>query len=109
MNPLPLIPTPLAQRWREFRFRIVPILVFLGALLVLTMMWRQYVAPPTMVGQVESMTAYVSSPKAGPLAQLNLACLQRVQAGEPLPQKMKSAPKGLTLSFDHVHAEIHPL
>ena len=82
MNPLPLIPTPLAQRWREFRFRIVPILVFLGALLVLTMMWRQYVAPPTLVGQVESMTTYVSSPKAGMLAQLNLARLQRVKAGD---------------------------
>jgi len=52
MNPLPVIPTPLAQRWREFRFRIVPILVFLGVLLVLTVMWRQFVSPPMLVGQV---------------------------------------------------------
>ncbi|PYJ83425.1 MAG: hypothetical protein DME22_15770, partial [Verrucomicrobia bacterium] len=63
MNPLPVIPTPPAQRWREFRFRAFPILAFFGVLLVLTTMWRQYVTPPTLVGQVEPITAYVTSPK----------------------------------------------
>ena len=109
MNPLPLIPTPPAQRWREFRFRIVPILVFLGALLVLTMMWRQYVAPPTLVGQVESMTAYVSSPKAGTLAQLNLTRMQRVKAGDPVAQVITTDPKVLTSSLAVIQAEIQLL
>ena len=96
MNPLPVIPTPLAQRWREFRFRIVPILVFLGVLLVLTVMWRQYVSPPILVGQVEPMTAYVTSPKPGTLAQLNLARMQRVKAGDPVGQVITTDPKVLT-------------
>ena len=109
MNPLPLIPTPLAQGWREFRFRIVPILVFLGALLLLSTMWRQYVLPPTLVGQVESMTAYVSSPKAGTLAQLNLARLQRVKAGDPVAQVITTDPKVLTSSLAVIQAEIQLL
>src|SRR5438132_11320515 len=109
MNPLPVIPTPLAQRWREFRFRVVPILVFFGALLLLSTMWRQYVLPPTLVGQVESMTAYVSSAKAGTLAQLNLARMQRVNAGDPVAQVITTDPKVLASSLAVIQAEIQLL
>src|SRR2546427_288566 len=109
MNPLPVIPTPLAQRWREFRFRIVPILVFSGVLLVLTVMWRRYVAPPTMVGQVEPITAYVTSPKPGTLAQLNLARMQRVKSGDPVAQVITTDPKVLTSSLAVIQAEIQLL
>ena len=109
MNPLPVIPTPLAQRWREFRFRFVPILVFLGVLLVLTVMWRQYVSPPMLVGQVEPITAYVTSPKPGTLAQLNLARMQRVKAGDPVAQVITTDPKVLTSSLAVIQAEIQLL
>ena len=109
MNPLPVIPTPLAQRWREFRFRVVPLLVFSGVLLVLAVMWRQYVAPPTMVGQVEPITAYVTSPKPGTLAQLNLARMQRVKSGDPVAQVIITDPKVLTSSLAVIQAEIQLL
>src|SRR6266516_4475526 len=109
MNSLSVIPTPLAQRWREFRFPIVPILVFLGLLLVLTVMWRQYVSPPMLVGQVEPMTAYVTSPKPGTLAQLNLARMQRVKAGDPVGQVITTDPKVLTSSLAVIQAEIQLL
>src|SRR3989440_292397 len=109
MNPLPVIPTPPAQRWREFRFRAFPILAFFGVLLVLTTMWRQYVTPPTMVGQVEPITAYVTSPKPGTLAQLNLARMQRVKSGDPVAQVIITDPKVLTSSLAVIQAEIQLL
>src|SRR6266480_6036627 len=109
MNPLPVIPTPPAQRWREFRFRAVPILAFLAVLLVLTAMWRQYVTPPTLVGQVEPITAYVTSPKPGTLAQLNLARMQRVKAGDPVAQVITTDPRVLTSSLAVIQAEIQLL
>jgi multidrug resistance efflux pump len=109
MNPLPVIPTPLAQRWREFRLRVLPILTFLGVLLVLTVMWRQYVTPPTLVGQVEPITAYVTSLKPGTLAQLNLARMQRVKAGDPVAQVITTDPKVLTSSLAVIQAEIQLL
>ena len=69
MNPLPVIPTPSAHRWREFRIRALPFLVFVGVLVLLAMMWRRYVAPPSLVGQVEPITAYVTSPRPGTVTQ----------------------------------------
>src|SRR5438445_13366280 len=109
MNPLPVIPTPLAQRWREFRFRVVPLLVFSGVLLVLAVMWRQYVAPPVLPGQVEPITAYVTSPKPGTVAQLNLARMQRVKAGDPIAQVIITDPKVLASSLALIQAEIQLL
>ena len=35
MDSLPPIPTPPAQRWREFRIQVLPILVFLGTVAII--------------------------------------------------------------------------
>src|SRR6266480_4748547 len=109
MNPLPVIPTPPAQRWREFRFRAVPILAFLAVLLVLTAMWRQYVTPPTLVGQVEPITAYVTSPRPGTVAQLNLTRMQQVRAGDAVGQIITTDPKILASSLAVIQSEIQLL
>lgn len=47
---LPPIPTPLRRRWKEFRVRVVPVLVFLVVLATACFLWRWYVAPPNLGG-----------------------------------------------------------
>ena len=53
MDPLPPIPIPPGQRWREFRLQAIPIIVFLTALSVVVIIWRGYVSLPTLMGEVE--------------------------------------------------------
>ncbi|HUL51562.1 MAG TPA: hypothetical protein VLU94_03145 [Candidatus Nitrosotalea sp.] len=109
MNPLPAIPTPAAQRWREFRIRLLPVLIFAATAAVLALMWQRYVAPPSLVGQVEPVVTYVTSPKPGTLAQLNVSRMQRVKAGEVIAQVVTTDPKVLASSLAVIQAEIQLL
>jgi len=109
MNPLPVIPTPSAHRWREFRIRALPFLVFVGVLVLLAMMWRRYVTPPSLVGQVEPITAYVTSPRPGTVAQLNLTRMQQVRAGDAVGQIITTDPKILASSLAVIQSEIQLL
>ncbi|MBU6400841.1 MAG: hypothetical protein KGS61_11020, partial [Verrucomicrobia bacterium] len=106
MPPLPPIPTPGAQRWREVRMRLVPPVVFLGALAVATMLWREYVAAPTLVGEVEPVQATVTSYKAGIVEQLNVTRFQHVRAGEAIAQVVIADPRILTSQLAVIQAEI---
>ncbi len=82
MSELPVIPTPSAQRWREFRISFVPPLVFFGTLIAIFLVWREYVNPPTMIGQVEPITASVTVPNIGMLTNLLVQRFQEVHAGD---------------------------
>ncbi len=109
MNPLPVIPTPPSQRWREFRIRVIPFLVFAGVFAALTVTWRDNVAPPVLVGQVEPITAYVTSPKSGTVAQLNLNRLQQVKAADAVGQIITTDPQILASSLAVIQSEIQLL
>lgn len=45
MNSLPPIPVPLAQRWRQFRMHVLPVLLFVALLASIIVMWRSYFFP----------------------------------------------------------------
>lgn len=64
-----VIPTPPAQRWREFRFQILPGLTFFLGLVAVILLWSQYVIPISMPGPGAIQRAHDSSPKTGSLAQ----------------------------------------
>jgi hypothetical protein len=68
---LPPIPTPVAQRWREFRIQILPIIVFVGILAAILMMWRNFVQPPSVVGEAQAVKAKVAGPEEGVIADMN--------------------------------------
>jgi multidrug resistance efflux pump len=59
------IPIPLSQRWRMFRMRIIPVLVFLVALGGIIMLWERDSAPGSIVGEVYAPVSSVNSPRAG--------------------------------------------
>ena len=75
------IPIPLSHRWRDFRIRFVPFLIFAITLVVIGTLWRQAVAPASLTGQVEPIKASVSSPLAGAIVELTVDRFQSVKAG----------------------------
>ena len=78
------IPTPPAQRWREFRIQTLPVLTFIGILACVVLMWKQYVLPTNIVGEVESVRAIVMSSVEGTIKELKVKRFQRVAAGEEI-------------------------
>ncbi|MEK7674953.1 MAG: hypothetical protein AAB676_03845 [Verrucomicrobiota bacterium] len=88
MAELPLIPTPPAQRWREFRIQNLPVLVFATAFLCAFYLWRESVTPATLVGEVETIRADVTSPDSGLLTNLWVTRFQPVKAGDVVAEVM---------------------
>ena len=86
MSELPVIPTPTSQRWREFRVIFVPPIVFLSTLIAIGLVWRDYVSPPTLVGQVEPLITSVTALQAGVLTNLHVQRFQEVYAGDVLAE-----------------------
>jgi multidrug resistance efflux pump len=82
MEPLTVIPTPPSQRWREFRIRYVPPLVFLSVACLIGLIWRQEIVPPLLVGQVQPIRAEVISPDDGVITNLYVSEFQEVRAGD---------------------------
>jgi multidrug resistance efflux pump len=100
------IAVPFAQRWRDARLRIIPVVVFGGAVLALALLWKGYVAAPTMLGQAEAVVAQVSSYKPGVLAQLNVSRFQLVRAGDTIGTVVVADPKVLASSLAVIQSEI---
>ena len=65
MSAQPVIPTPHAQRWLDFRVQWLPLLVFAAALVAAAYVWQQFVFPASLVGRVEGPRADVSPPRGG--------------------------------------------
>jgi multidrug resistance efflux pump len=84
MESLPPIPTPPAERWREFRIQALPLLTFMVVLLGVVLLWKQYVLPTNIVGEVESVRANVISSVDGTIKELKVKRFQRVAAGEEI-------------------------
>lgn len=52
MDSLPPIPTPAAQRWREFRVQVLPLLVFVLILASIALLWKSFVNHSGVVEEV---------------------------------------------------------
>ena len=84
MEPLAPIPTPPAQRWREFRIQALPLLTFMLVLGCIVVLWRNYVIPTNVVGEVEAMSASVISAVPGTIKEIKVQRFQRVKAGDEI-------------------------
>ena len=92
MEPLPPIPTPLSQYWREFRVRILPVLVFGLVTAAAVVIWRQAGISGYLAGVAEGVRSTVTSPQMGILQQLNVRPYQVVQVGDPIAVVMPRDP-----------------
>jgi len=106
MKELEPIPTPPEIRWREFRIRYAPILVFLLVATAAAWIWNRHVTPPMLVGQVETEAASVSSAQSGVLANLRVAPFDSVRAGETVAIVITTDPKVLEAQLAVIRAEL---
>ena len=79
---LPPIPTPAGQRWREFRIRALPLLVFVCILAALFLTWSTYIQPVSIVGLVETNVVNVLTTQPGLLNDLVLNRFDEVTKGQ---------------------------
>jgi len=93
MSSLPPIPHSAGQRWREFRFKGVPLLLFAAALVTVVVLWRTAWTPTTFVGEVQSAEAIVSSVEAGLLVDVTVDDLQTVTNRQVLGRVQVNSPE----------------
>ncbi|MDX1953062.1 MAG: hypothetical protein SFY81_12850 [Verrucomicrobiota bacterium] len=86
MEPLPPIRTPVKSRWREFRVRFLPVIVFSGTLAIAIYLWSISVNPSTLLGEVEIVQSEIISPESAVLTNLFVERYQVVKAGEVLAE-----------------------
>src|SRR5688572_4721119 len=109
MESLPPIPTPAAQRWREFRIQILPLLVFVAILATIALMWRSFVQPSGVVGEVEAVKANVISLQDGVIAELTVDRLQYVTNGQVIGRIITTDPDFLRASIANIQSEFQVL
>lgn len=78
------IPIPLRQHWRRFRTRILPLLVFLAAVLSSVLLWNRQSAPAMLVGEVYAPHTIVTASREGILEDFDIQPFQEVLAGEQI-------------------------
>jgi len=106
MDKLPPIPTPVAQRWREFRIQVLPLIIFVCVLLAVAMLWRNFVAPTGIIGEVESIKADVISLQDGTLARLDVDRFEHVQAGQEVGEIISTSEDFLKSSVAAIQADL---
>lgn len=100
------IPTPPAQRMREIRLLYLPRIVFAIAVVIVAVLWSQWVAPATLVAEAEIEQADVRSAQAGVVASLKVGMLQPVHAGDVVGQIVAANPRILDATLSVIRADV---
>jgi multidrug resistance efflux pump len=106
MDKLPPIPTPVSQRWREFRIQVLPLIIFLCVILAVVFLWRNFVAPSGIIGEVESIKADVISLQDGMVARLTVDRFEQVQVGQEIGEVISSSEDFLRTSVAAIEADL---
>lgn len=106
MDSLPPIPTPTAQRWREFRIQILPLVIFVITLVAIAMMWRNFVQPSGIVSQAEAIQANVISLSDGVITDLMIERFQVVTNGQLLGTVRTTDPEMLKASLASLQSDL---
>ncbi len=106
MDPLPPIPTPPGQHWREFRIKVLPFLMFGCVVAGAAYIWRYLVIPTNLVGQVESITASVTTTAPGLLSELRVDRFSEVTNGQPIAVVLPFDPELTKASLAAIEASL---
>ena len=106
MNPFPPIPTPPTQRWREFRLRGIPVVVFLVGLVAVTFLWNKNMMPSNIVGEVQSTTGNIASTVAGLLTELRVEQFDHVTNGQALAKVVTMSPENMEAALETIQADL---
>jgi multidrug resistance efflux pump len=105
-RPLPPIPTPPAQRWREVRLLYLPRTVFVVGVVVAAVLWSRWVTPAALVAEAEVVGADIRSTQAGTLVALKAGMLEQVKAGQVVGQVANPNVRLLDSTLAVIRAEI---
>ena len=106
LDPLPPVPSPPQERWRQFRVRVMPGVIFGMVLCVTVWLWGQNLANPLVMGQAEGLEAEVISPVAGRLARIEVGLYQQVKRGDLIAVVDASDPQVLSNTVAVIRAEM---
>lgn len=105
-DPLSPIPTPPALLWRQLRLQYLPVVVFVAGVAAAAVIWTRWVAPPTLVAEVEAIRTDVRSTHAGTLSNVTVNFLQPVRAGQVIGQVVITDPRVMEASLGVLRAEL---
>lgn len=103
------IPIPWKQRRREFRVRVLPIVVFLCVGVAVVYLWQDSASNPSVIGQVVGERAAISSPVDGTLINFTYEPFEDVKKGDLLGQVFPSDSVYLKAQLDLIRAEIEQI
>lgn len=106
MDPLPPIPTPKSQLLREFRIQVLPVFVFIGIVVAVVFIWRGYIQPMGVVGEVESIRANASSIMDGVLVSLAVERFDTVTAGQEIGEVVTASPEFVKASLAAIQTDL---
>ena len=84
MSDLIPIPIPWSQQWRQFRVRMLPVLVFILAVGGIAMLWEHDAAPGSIFGEVYAPSSMANSPRAGWIEGGPFTLHAHVEAGQEI-------------------------
>jgi multidrug resistance efflux pump len=106
MEPLAPIPTPPAQRWREFRIQALPVLTFIAVIACVVVLWQNYIIPTNVVAHVEVVQSHVMSSVPGKLVAMNVQQFQRVTKGQVIGAIVATNPETTAAEISAAHADL---
>ena len=106
---LPPIPTPVSQRWREFRIQVLPFVLFLSLLVGIVYLWKSYVQPVGIIGSAETNLVNVTSLQDGMISELFVERFQNVTAGQEIAIVVNTDPELIKAQIESVQADIKVL
>lgn len=106
---LPPIPTPVSQRWREFRIQVLPFIVFVALIAGIIVLWRGFVQPAGIVGFAETNAVNVVATQDGLLSVLTVERFQMVTQGQEIGQIINTDPELLKAQIATAQADIEVL
>lgn len=102
---LPKIPRPLSHRWRDIRFRYVPLVTYLTGVIMVIYLWNTQWMPSNFTGEVQAMVSNVASPLDGQLVELSVQQFERVTKGQVLG-KVAMPPQAARAALAAVRADL---
>jgi multidrug resistance efflux pump len=100
------IPIPLSERWRSFRTRVLPVLVFAAAVSAMAVLWQQESSPGMMAGEVYAPAGTISAPRDGWLESTAIEMFRHVRAGEEIAMVRTMPPEHVGLALAVLQEEL---
>ena len=100
------VPRPAALRVRDFKLRVVPLLVCLAAVGGSVLLWREQWSVSSFVGEVESVTSTINAPRAGVLTCLKADLFETVASNQPLAVLVGTSPESLSANLETLKSDL---